>query len=505
MGESLKLKDIYLGIPDGETEARKENILELFFDSNGLYNSLNDNQDKFMIIGNKGSGKSYFAHYYCKKQEKGQMRIIIDSQNYLLTDLSYNSFSGYENKGVVFALCKWFILNNLADAIICKHPKKKWIPLTKIKRLFEFKKQYNDDKLYKIIKGSYETSISSEVGVGKSNNITDVTENSIQGALSNQNTVAYEMVPKQFFEIISTLERYVIEAISLEDDISLVFDNLDELDKRLVDNPTDNDIILNLIKVTREYTNLFIDKKRKVRIILLLRTDVLNKLQVFDGNLSKIKKSCGIELYWLTVDKTAPEEHPLIKMLLHKIKVKNATAAIMTDRDLFNSLFPETIDNKTPLEHLLSYSCGRPRDIIVYLNHVIEQYGNKNAFYALDLKEMRKSYASDFYDELLNQSSFHKEPAFINESLKLISSVKRPTFTYELLESYYTTNKSYYPNIIELKEAVEFLYEMGAIGNSWIKNEKTCTAWSYRKDSMQTIDFSLRLTIHYALRKKFSL
>ena len=60
---AVKLKDIYLGVPDGATEAESKNFEELFYDPNNKYDELMDNEEKFLVIGNKGAGKTYLAKY----------------------------------------------------------------------------------------------------------------------------------------------------------------------------------------------------------------------------------------------------------------------------------------------------------------------------------------------------------------------------------------------------------------------------------------------------------
>lgn len=67
---SVKLKDIYLGVPDGATEAENKNFEELFYDSNNKYDELMKNDEKFLVVGNKGTGKTYLAKYALLKASK---------------------------------------------------------------------------------------------------------------------------------------------------------------------------------------------------------------------------------------------------------------------------------------------------------------------------------------------------------------------------------------------------------------------------------------------------
>ena len=58
----VKLKDLYMGLPDGEVEARDKRFQELFFDPNNKYNEIINSNEKFLIIGSKGTGKTYFKN-----------------------------------------------------------------------------------------------------------------------------------------------------------------------------------------------------------------------------------------------------------------------------------------------------------------------------------------------------------------------------------------------------------------------------------------------------------
>ena len=86
---------------------------------------------------------------------------------------------------------------------------------------------------------------------------------------------------------------------------------------------------------------------------------------------------------------------------------------------------------------------------------------------------------------MLNQASFYKSSAYSTQCLKLIAGIKRPSFSYSDIQT---------------------LYELGAIGNAWkSKKGKHRTCWYYKIDAIDEVDLSQNFTIHYGLRKKFSL
>ena len=172
---------------------------------------------------------------------------------------------------------------------------------------------------------------------------------------------------------------------------------------------------------------------------------------------------------------------------------------------MFAELFPENIDSKRPLDYLLDYGFGRPRDIIIYLNHTKTEFPEEKFFSAVALKEARKLYSEDFYNEMLNQAVFHRKPEYVKQCFGLLASVKKVTFKYEQIQEIYESCKDKYTEIQDLDAALMFLYKMGAIGNVWNTKKGVRTCWSYKKDAMDNVDLTKKFTIHYGLRKKFSL
>lgn len=516
MTDSITFKDFYIGTPDGETEARNEKFEELFYDSNNKYSELVENRHKFIILGSKGSGKTYLANYICKKAKKGQKCKIINSQDFWIDRLANTSVE-QENNAYVYALCKWFFLDKVSKVLL-DHTNiiDKICPWNPKRKLAKFVKQYDNDETFKAIKSIESGCKTSEKGYMKSgtsniklNAYSLEDSNSFSTKNLKSKTRSIESERKPFYELINSYERLIFKAVSSKNDIIIIFDDLDELDKKLTKESAGNDIITNLLKIAKNYNTEFYDGNLKVRLILLVRTDILDKLQSYDTNLSKIKTSCAVELYWLTNNENEPHEQPLMSMVLHKIKASCPQLATYTNKDLYTRLFPEKIDNKRPIDYILDNSFGRPRDIVTFLNYVIDMFPDNTYFTALSVKAIRKFYSSDFYNELLNEVYFHEAPEYTLDCFKLISSLKKTSFDYADISDHYKENHLLYPAINDINLALEYLYKIGAIGNVWKvkkgQKEKLYTSWAYKKDAMNEVDLTKRFTIHYALRKKFAL
>lgn len=508
MSDNTKLKDLYLGTPDGAMEAQNEKFEELFFDPNNKYEELIKNDEKFLVIGSKGTGKTYLANYVLSKSPKSQNAELIQATDFWIYKLS-NVENGELNEEISYALCKWFILDKIANQLIKKHRYKCKFQFTTIARLKKIVDQYNNDSFFKetrlIVNNGKEKNMSSGVGVKASTKHVNA-ENNNKRAKKISSATTIEAERKRFFELIEKYETLLFESFSKKDDILLIFDDLDELKKKKGDNS--EEVIANLIKIAKEY-NLYANSSKcsgKLKILMLLRSDILNKMQSDYANLNKIKTSCSVELYWLFDSFSEKYEHPLIKMIFRKIQISCERYKNYTDKQIFQELFPDNIDGKNPLDYLLDYSLGRPRDLVVFLNHAKNEFPNSNCFTAHALKEVKKLYSSDFYNEMLNQASFYKNPEYSRQCLKLLASVKKKTFDYVDIEQAFNENQEQYDEIKDLDGAISFLYELGAIGNVWkVRKDKVHTCWAYKKDAMDEVDLTIRFTIHYGLRKKFSL
>lgn len=506
MSDSVKLKDLFLGISDGAVEAKEENFQELFFDPNNKYEELMSSNEKFLILGNKGTGKTYLANYVLKKAMPYQKVKMMDANDFIICKLSNLSRENLEDE-TAYALCKWFFLDQIAHMLLESHKiKAKYIPFSKLYKLKEFVKKYENDDFFKEIKRINSNSKSIQVSNNYNHGLKLEKYKSASASgfnNSQSNGISFEAERKDFFEMIPAYEELLFNAIKKNDDIMLIIDDIDELGNLKSENGRGN-IIVNLIRVAKEY-NLK-SKKGKAKIVLLIRSDILDELQIRYANLSKIKTSCSVELYWLYDSVNEQYEHPLMSMVLHKIKASCPEYSSYTNKKLFNELFPENIDSKRPLDYLLDHGFGRPRDFVTFLNHAKNLFQDSTYFSGTILKETRKPYSSDFYNELLNQASYYGNPEYVKQCLHLLASVKKPSFFYSDIHDQYINNESRYTEISHLDDALIFLYKIGAIGNVWKTGKKGVhTCWSYKKDAMDDIDLSKKFTIHYALRKKFSL
>ena len=504
--DNLRIGDLYFGITDGSAEAKNDKFQELFFDPNNKYNELMSGNEKFIVVGSKGTGKTYLANYVVAKANKNECFKIVDASTFDLCKLIAMKDVTWDDE-LSMALCKWFWLDRLAHLIMGKHNGIiNKLPITKVGRLRRFIEYYENEEMFKTMKETTFNSFEKENGGDLQIKNAGKFSKKICGGISNKKkkgvSVTIEAERKKFFELIPVFEKKTFGTIKKDEKYIVILDDLDEIG---VGNVNNGNILISLINSAKTY-NLKEDNNDNFKFILLLRNDILDDLQYNNANLNKIKTSCAVDLYWLYDSMTEEFNHPLMSMILHKIRASNEKLNDFSNQKLYNELFPEKIDSKKPLDYLLDNGLGRPRDFVTFLSHAKRLFPNDSHFSAVCLKETRKPYSVDFYNEMVNQSAYCGEPKYVKQCLKLIASLKKTAFTYDEISKFFIENKNRYDLIEDLDDAIEFLYKLGAIGNVWkTKNRTVHTSWSYKQDSMNEVDFSKKFTIHYGLRKKFSL
>ncbi|MCC5422157.1 hypothetical protein [Clostridium perfringens] len=95
---TVYLKDLYLGYADGDTEASECNFKDLFYTGNNKYDDITKNNMKFIIAGQKGTGKTILGRFIeetykekcieCRIFNKNDITLIklIEKKNDVLSD-----------------------------------------------------------------------------------------------------------------------------------------------------------------------------------------------------------------------------------------------------------------------------------------------------------------------------------------------------------------------------------------------------------------------------------
>lgn len=507
------LKDLCLGFADGDTESSKDNFKDLFYTGNNKYDEITDNEMKFIISGQKGTGKTILGRYLeetykekgveCKIFNKNDITLIklIEKKNDILSNDEAVHFFKWMIYSEIYKMLKDIKLN------IRFRPTKRWFIekrcINEYKRNIEMLTQIYDERYPK---GNFEFIdfiTSSEEGI--EGEIASDTAIKAKVKASKKKGKTKNNTKKEFYKVLEEVEELIIKCLK-QKSIVLILDDLDELEIKIDNNRTPLTSIKKLIEAFKDINTLFLKNKvSPSKCIMLLRSDILKKLNKSSTNLNKVLADNTVELYWIDKDEKYPEKHILMEMILNKIKFSSPEYKKLDNRTLYYKIFPKDIDGDSALKFLLDHSFGRPRDIICYLDIIAKKYPNEIEFKDYMFKECRKEYSARFINELYNEMNIHIELEVIEEYLKLIRMFGHKSFFEKQLTKCYKENKKEFKHIKDINIVLEVLYNFGVLGNSWrvnegCPNESIKFSWGYRKEGNPHINLKQKFSVHYALR-----
>lgn len=511
----IPIKNIFVGYIDAADEASRSDFLELFYDDDQIFESvLND--VKFIITGRKGTGKSILAYYVKMKSEKiGSHSCEIESLN----KFTMHKLKTLGNKKIqdseLNLFWEWVIYYELAKKCIEINSVYSKIPFHPVNKLNKFINSINGEKnsVYRIKK-----MIKSKTD--KNRTSTKLSPELFEAATEfvNLNSIELHYEPSEYYYLLESLKKLAKDALKKSKPIFLLFDDLDEFEGTIEENKNYRELLISLIKTSKDINVNLRSLSLKHKTILLIRSDILRILMHHSTNLNKTIGDCKVSLDWVKKDHVKNHSHPLMKMILNKIKNSTPQYEDVEDKTLYDHLFPKKVNDLHPLEYLLNHSFARPRDIIKFLNIIQENSASEHSFLPPSFNKSLKSYSLWLYDELKNEIKIHNKSTIINQGIELVKSLSKSTFTFQELEEHYQRHEKLHPEINNVHEVLTLLYRFGVVGITWRKPKKNTTThesnkkikqynyqWGYRDDSDLKIDMSKNFLIHDGLKRSFSI
>jgi hypothetical protein len=503
--DNIKLKDIFIGYANGESESTEKNFLDLFY-VNSNYDEIISNKNKFIISGRKGTGKTILAKYIEKNYANNgylcTTRKINDFNLQSLIDLNETVLP----KSELSVFWKWTILLEICKLILSGKPNPHTVKTVFYhNRLKRFYCNLYSDSIFTV--NSYSKSSNNKLGgIVK-----------IPTALNEINTsaeIAYNITKNfqknKYYNLLNKLDCLLNKCLP-NYNLILIYDDLDEFQRNMQDDFSYIDLLLSLIAVSNDINLKLVNtNSSSSRILILLRDDILNMLHLYSANLNRLIVDSEVNLNWPKNTCKDPWENPLMDMILSKISVSVKDFSNMSKECIYRRLFPEKINHQEASDYLMDYSFGRPRDIINYLNIIKNTYPNARYFGSQLFTSCKATYSSKFLNELENELSIHNNPKVVQESLNIIRDLKYQTFDYATIKNFYNKNISNYPSINSIDNCLNFLYKFGVIGNTKnisrnIKKPKYKITWCYGDGGSSNPNFSEKFIVHYALRKNFGI
>jgi len=484
MSASYDLADIFLGVNDGKKEALLRNDFErYFYNYNRIYNDT-VKREKFLVLGRKGTGKTILAEYIKKKHSQEE------PWKYTCDIISFKEFRFHElielkNSDIkpneYISIWEWVILlifgkNILNDESIAEHDLK-----TKLEKFFADNHYSLDIDSKKIIELTKNSTISGNI------------LRLLLGASSST-----KLSVPMYLNYLEDLRNVVIKLLCSSQRSYYVF--FDELDDRFRNDELYRNGLISLIKAADKINNILLEKNVESKIYLLLRTDIFAILN--DPDLNKIKMIQSVSIDW---GRRADNSSPLISMILLKIRVSLPELAQLDDEQLFSKIFPQKINGIHPARFLLERTFFRPRDVITYLNLIIEKVPRIKYFGRKHFVETKADYSAYFFNEVRNELSGHLADEEIDKGVLLLKQFNRFHFSYKEIATYFCQTYPSYKSI-DLDRILRVFFKFSIIGNKWLNEykRKTYYSWAYR-DNRAELDLNKSIVVHLGLREELSM
>lgn len=401
-------KSANIGSPDAETD---DILFEVFVNIENLKDILDVKNQKSILIGRTGSGKSAIIRYLLKSYDKVvqiepeamSLRFLSNStilKYFKSLDVNLNLFYKVLWKHVfVVELLKMYFedfdderkkssfFQNLIEKFK-KTEKKDGKRDRAVKYLEKWTTEFWESTEYKIseFEKTIQDKFAAELGVdimglkGLINGELSTEEKFKVIAKSKAETIIHNSQASDILDVISIMKEELFS--NPQKKFYLI---IDDLDKEWIEDSIRYELIGSMIEVIKEFRQF-----QGVKIIISLRENlneiVFSGIHNKGGQREKFKPLFSY-LVWTKEELQLFLDKRLKLLSENQLNVKNA-------------FYNDRRGNKTGVEYVLERTFFRPRDVISYVNHAIENANNKEYFTKDILSKAESSYSLDRFQAL---------------------------------------------------------------------------------------------------------
>ena len=232
---------------------------------------------------------------------------------------------------------------------------------------------------------------------------------------------------------------------------------LDGLDDILRSKDFSIEIITGLLRAANEINNFFNKKSLDFKIIVLIRTDILDKCR--DPDISKIKLASQMNLSWKPGSSNYDSD--LAKLILARFHMQGDDRPFV---QIWHSYFPYQIDEKNSLAYMLDNTLYKPRDMLMFFSMAQSMIGDcDRQLSEYEFKLLLKRYSEEYFvghmqDEL---TGFLPDDA-INELKSVISKIGSRRFSYDAFAQEMAQHREF--EGVQAEDVLKLLFERGYVG-----------------------------------------
>ena len=261
---------------------------------------------------------------------------------------------------------------------------------------------------------------------------------------------------------------------------------LDGLDSVLGSREKQYQILSSLVRTAYLMNHRFKENGVPTTIVVLCRKDVLEKLN--DPNRSKYVQDSGIVLNWYTSPETAKESD------LYKLINLRGKISLGRDVDIMDEFFPASYNGHDTFRHLLDNTRYTPRDLIQLMN-CIQACSKSTGASSQSIRDGLNTYSEDYLlmevkDSLVGMLRNEE----IEAAFKAIRSIGRDNFTFQEFAA--EVEPKYNP-----LELLNSLYVSGAIGNVEVDDDGNRFRTTKFRNPNSLFNEKREISVNHGLRK----
>jgi hypothetical protein len=508
---TMMLREINFGDVDAKNEILKQNRANenLFIESFSMPHKVSINDimtgQKYVILGLKGTGKTAllrYVHDLCVKKGAASELILFKSHVTEEDRQSLSNSSGFE-----------VITTGDAPAFVQDFKEAwKWMLYQRIgKILSELSEDSSIAKKYCKITGTSEGNLFNSIGAlfsrikaGSINLSTEAFGAAVEIGLDIGSPAAERRVS------ISDLNRAcsaLLNKVNNKSEIYIFLDELELFHQTPEQFDRDRRILRDLIYAISQINADSAENGRKLFLVTSLRTEVLHSVLELGHEIGRDIDDFGIRLDWS--DGKASIDHPLLNLISKKISMSSK----VPQDEVWNTFFPQMINNQIFFQFILTSSYYRPRDIVRLLR-VARDFRDTDAKFTTEhfeksAIEYSKQTWLEITEELLASYSSPEILAMQRLFLGFSTLFFKDDLNYRAITRY--RDDLHIQTLIGRKGITTILadlYRIGVIGNDFIvKNPHGKTLprnrWIFRGNT--TLNDSERMAVHKSLWKHLSL
>lgn len=365
----VALKNIDVGETDANAEyflsqrAKSDPMyLKAFFDPDGVTVSSLQNANKFILFGQKGTGKTAILRHLDSKLSSDYItgfvvfrKEIIEEAQLVGLDANISASMVVDEDKIKESKFYYHAMTRLLLTLL----------LSKCEEIDNIPEDIGWFKsLYSEIKGSSVGQIASLVTdsvLGSLETVTFDVSRATSGVVKVDAAKAIKRSNDAFKKFaFSKIESTNLRARLFLDEMHFAYRDADGLS-------ADAALVRDTILAVREINEKLIELQVDSLIYISVRSEFLEHQEIAVADVSHTIESYGVELSW----ESAPYDrtHPVFELVLNRIKL--SVGDQFTKDDIFSRFIQ---DNSAP--RFLEYTWGKPRDIIRYFKSLIASYPN---------------------------------------------------------------------------------------------------------------------------------